>query len=463
MWYGNLQDYGPELTIFLQKNIMKPRKSPCTDGQRELFRTELEKIIDLGHALVKLSKTINWEALEKHFGANFCEKKGRPGSSTRLMVSLHYLKYSHNISDEEVVSNWVENPYWQYFSGMKWFEHMSPIDPSSMTKWRKRVGEAGAEEMLKQTIEAGLMMKVVKQSELKRINVDTTVQEKEIRFPTDSRLYDRAREKLVQAAEKRRITLRQKYNHKGKEMLLMQSRYAHAKQFKRAAKCTAKLKTWLGRVVRDIERKCPKMDTKLSDLIKTSKNLLDQKKDSKNKIYSIHAPEVECISKGKVHKRYEFGCKVSVAATSRGGWIVGAKAFHGNPYDGHTLSKTIEQVGRLAKLPDHAFTDMGYRKHDYEGPVQIHVDKKRRGNTSKTLWRWMKRRAAVEPTIGHLKQDCRLERNRLKGKIGDLMNVLFSAAAMNFRKLLKLAAAFLRLFYEMFFGSPNSVFHQRII
>ena len=463
MWYGNLQDYGPELTIFLQKNIMKPRKSPCTDGQRELFRTELEKIIDLGHALVKLSKTINWEALEKHFGASFCEKKGRPGSSTRLMVSLHYLKYSHNISDEEVVSNWVENPYWQYFSGMKWFEHMPPIDPSSMTKWRKRVGEAGAEEMLKQTIEAGLMMKVVKQSELKRINVDTTVQEKEIRFPTDSRLYDRAREKLVQAAEKRRITLRQKYNHKAKEMLLMQSRYAHAKQFKRAAKCTAKLKTWLGRVVRDIERKCPKMDTKLSDLIKTSKKLLDQKKDSKNKIYSIHTPEVECISKGKVHKRYEFGCKVSVAATSRGGWIVGAKAFHGNPYDGHTLSKTIEQVGRLAKLPDHAFTDMGYRKHDYEGPVQIHVDKKRRGNTSKTLWRWMKRRAAVEPTIGHLKQDCRLERNRLKGKIDDLMNVIFSAAAMNFRKLLKLAAAFLRLFYEMFFGGPNPVFHQRII
>ena len=172
---------------------------------------------------------------------------------------------------------------------------------------------------------------------------------------------------------------------------------------------------------------------------------------------------MECISKGKVHKRYEFGCKVSVAATSRGGWIVGAKAFHGNPYDGHTLSKTIEQVGRLAKLPDHAFTDMGYRKHDYEGPVQIHVDKKRRGNTSKTLWRWMKRRAAVEPTIGHLKQDCRLERNRLKGKIGDLMNILFSAAAMNFRKLLKLAAAFLRLFYEMIFGSPNPVFHQGII
>ena len=124
------------------------------------------------------------------------------------------------------------------------------------------------------------------------------------------------------------------------------------------------------------------MDVALSGLIEISKKLPDHKKDSKNKIYRIHAPEVECISKGKVHKRYEFGCKVSVAATSRGGWIVGAKAFHGNPYDGHTLSKTIEQVGRLAKLPDHAFTDMGYRKHDYEGPVQVHVDKKRRGGIS---------------------------------------------------------------------------------
>ncbi len=440
---------------------MKPRKSPCSDGQRELFRTELEKMINLGHGLVKLSKTIDWEALEKYFGASFCEKNGRPGMSPRLMVSLHYLKYSHNLSDEEVVSKWVENPYWQYFSGMKWFEHKLPIDPSLMTKWRKRVGEAGAEEMLKQTIEAGLKIKAVKQSELKRINVDTTVQEKEIRFPTDSRLYDRAREKLVQAAEKNGIVLRQKYNHKAKEMLLMQSRYAHAKQYKRAAKCTARLKTWLGRVVRDIERKCQTMDVALSGLIEISKKLLDQKKDSKNKIYSIHAPEVECISKGKVHKRYEFGCKVSVAATSRGGWIVGAKAFHGNPYDGHTLSKTIEQVERLAKLPEHAFTDMGYRKHDYEGLVQVHVDKKRRGSISKSLWRWMKRRAAVEPTIGHLKQDCRLERNRLKGKAGDLINVIFSAAAMNFRKLLKLAAAFLRFFYDVIMGALNPAFSQR--
>ncbi len=431
---------------------MKPRKSPCTDGQRELFRTELERMIDLDHALVKLSKTINWDALEKYFGKNFCENNGRPGVSTRLMVSLHYLKYSHNLSDEEVVSKWVENPYWQYFSGMKWFEHTLPIDPSSMTKWRKRVGEEGAEEMLKQTIETGLQMKAVKQSELKRINVDTTVQEKEIRFPTDSRLYDRAREKLVHAAEKCGIVLRQKYNYKAKEMLLMQSRYAHAKQFKRAAKCTAKLKTWLGRVVRDVERKCQPMKAELSGLIEISKKLLEQKRDSKNKIYSIHAPEVECISKGKVHKRFEFGCKVSIAATSRGGWIVGAKAFHGNPYDGHTLSKTIEQVARITKLPDHAFTDMGYRKHNYQGPVQVHVDKKRRGRISKSLWRWMKRRAAVEPTIGHLKQDCRLERNRLKSKIGDQMNVIFSAAAMNFRKLMKLAATFLHFFCEMIFG-----------
>lgn len=433
---------------------MKPRKSPSTDGQKELFRTELEKIINQEHRLVKLSRIIDWSSLEKHFGASYCENNGRPGVSTRLMVSLHYLKYSHNLSDDEVVAKWVENPYWQYFSGMKWFEHRLPIDPSSMSRWRKRIGDAGAEEMLKQTIETGVKMKVVKASQLERVNVDTTVQEKEIRFPTDSRLYDRAREKLVLAAKRNGIALRQNYNLKAKEMLLMQSRYAHAKQMKRARKCTAKLKTWLGRIVRDIERKAKagSMDVSLTSLIEVSKKLLEQKKDSKNKIYSIHAPEVECISKGKVHKRYEFGCKVSIAATSKGGWIVGASAVHGNPYDGHTLSGTLEQVGRIAKAPKHVFTDMGYRKHDYEGDIKVHVDKKRRGNIAKSMWKWMKRRAAIEPSIGHLKQDCRLERNKLKGKTGDKMNVILSAAAMNFRKLLKLAALFLHLLYEAIWG-----------
>jgi IS5 family transposase len=173
-----------------------------------------------------------------------------------------------------------------------------------------------------------------------------------------------------------------------------------------------------------------------------------QKRRDKNKIYSVHEPHVECISKGKAHKRYEFGVKVSVATTSRGGWFVGAWACHGNPYDGHTLAESIEQMERIAgKKTESVFVDRGYRGHDYGEEISVHVDKVRRGRTAKSLWKWMKRRAAVEPSIGHLKSGHRLGRNYLAGKDGDSLNAVLSAAGMNFGKLLKHAAVFLSLLF----------------
>lgn len=431
---------------------MKPKKSPVHERQGNLFRVELARIIDRGHGLVKLAEAVDWHRLDEMFGSTYCPDNGRPGVSTRLMVALHYLKYTHNLSDEEVVACWVENPYWQYFSGMKWFEHEVPIDPSSMTRWRKRIGEAGAEGLLRETLEAGLKIKAVKPHQLKRVNVDTTVQEKEIRFPTDARLYDRARQRLVEAAKDRGISLRQNYNRKSKHALYMQSRYAHAQQMQRARQCTRKLKTYLGRVIRDIERNYQKPDEPLRNLLEIGRKIFHQQRTDKNKTYSVHAPEVECISKGKAHKRYEFGCKVSVAATSRGGWFVGAQAVHGNPYDGHTLSDALSQVERMGIRPEQAFVDMGYRGHNYAGPVEVHVDKRHRGRTAKSLWRWMKRRAAIEPGIGHLKREHRMDRNRLKGKEGDCINAILSAAGMNFSKLLRWAGDLLRLFFLWIFS-----------
>ena len=431
---------------------MKPKKSPVHERQGNLFRVELARIIDRGHGLVKLAEAVDWHRLDEMFGSTYCPDNGRPGVSTRLMVALHYLKYTHNLSDEEVVACWVENPYWQYFSGMKWFEHDVPIDPSSMTRWRKRIGEAGAEGLLRETLEAGLKIKAVKPHQLKRVNVDTTVQEKEIRFPTDARLYDRARQRLVEAAKDRGISLRQNYNRKSKHALYMQSRYAHAQQMQRARQCTWKLKTYLGRVIRDIERNYQKPDEPLRNLLEIGRKIFHQQRTDKNKTYSVHAPEVECISKGKAHKRYEFGCKVSVAATSRGGWFVGAQAVHGNPYDGHTLSDALSQVERMGIRPEQAFVDMGYRGHNYAGPVEVHVDKRHRGRTAKSLWRWMKRRAAIEPGIGHLKREHRMDRNRLKGKEGDCINAILSAAGMNFSKLLRWAGDLLRLFFLWLFS-----------
>ena len=299
---------------------MKPKISPQQNRQANLFRPELVSMINPSHSLVRLSKVVDWERLDETFGESFCPEKGRPAISTRLMVALHYFKYTFDLSDEEVIQGWIENPYWQYFSGMKYFEHKMPIHPSSMTRWRKRIGDVGAEELLKQTIEAGLKLKAVKATQLKRVNVDTTVQEKDIRFPTDARLYDRARERLVKEAKKRDIDLRQNYNRLSKNLVYKQNRYAHARQMKRAKSCTKKLRTYLGRVIRDIERKCQSPDKDLRSLLETSKRIFTQQRQDKNKVYSVHEPDVECISKGKAHQRYEFGSKVSVA-TTKSRWL----------------------------------------------------------------------------------------------------------------------------------------------
>jgi IS5 family transposase len=174
-------------------------------------KTELAKLVNKNHPLVKLAKTIDWQNFDEQFGMSYSPQTGRPGISTRLMVSLHYLKYTHDLSDEAVLRGWVENPYWQYLSGMKYFEYQMPIDPSTMSRWRKRIKDAGAEELLKETIQAGLRLQIIKPNQLKRVNVDTTVQEKYIRFPTDARLYDRMRQRLVKAARGEGITLRQSY------------------------------------------------------------------------------------------------------------------------------------------------------------------------------------------------------------------------------------------------------------
>jgi len=418
---------------------MKPVKT-SHDPQGDRFKTELVRIIDMNHPLVRLGNEVAWDRLDELFGETYCEDNGRPATNTRLLVALHYLKYTFNLSDEDVVDAWVENPYWQHFSGRQYFMHDKPMDPTVMSRFRKRIGEAGAEELLKETIVAGLKLKAIKPHMLKRVNVDTTVQEKEIRHPTDARLYERCRERLVKAAQERDIDLRQNYNRVAKHQLLMSHRYAHARQMNRARKCTRKLRTILGRVIRDIERKAPTIDPELRIQLDVAARIQAQERGDKGKIYSVHEPQVECIAKGKAHKRYEFGCKVSVAATSKGGWFGGAKALHGNPYDGHTLKAAMEQVDRIATTPEHAFVDMGYRGHNYEGECEVHVDKRRRGSTARSLWRWMKRRAAIEPGIGHLKREHRMDRCRLKGIEGDQVNAILSAAGMNFGKLLKAAA-----------------------
>ena len=439
---------------------MKSRRHERDNPQIELFKIELSRIVSSSHEMVKLAETIDWESFEQTF-AQMWKEKGRPAIDTRLMVSLHYLKYTYDLSDEAVVKSWLENPYWQYLSGMRYFQYTRALEPSSMSRWRKRVGKAGLEQLLSETIRAGLKLKAVKSSQLKRVNLDTTVQEKHIRYPTDSRLYDRARQRLVKEAQGHGIRLRQSYKRVGKNLLMQQQRYAHARQYKRAAKCQKKLRTILGRVIRDIERKAGELKEQdpLAILLERARGIHSQQRSDKNKIYSVHAGEVECICKGKAHKRYEFGVKASLATTSKGGWHVGAMSLPGKPYDGHTLSKCLEQIKTISnRLPEHLFTDQGYRGHGLSlEQTQIHVDKKRRGRTPRRLWRWMKRRAAIEPSIGHLKKEHRLERNRLWGQEGDMHNVILSAAGMNFHKLLE----HIRLLWLWIYTGFRSIHDQK--
>jgi transposase, IS5 family len=422
---------------------MKPKRRRKGPVQSSLIKVFLKDIISDDHPLVKLADMVEWEVFEEKLGPTFCEYNGRPGLPIRMMVGLHYLKYTYSLSDEAVVEGWVENPYHQYFCGGIFFEHRFPIDPSSMTRFRDRLKKAGLEELLKETIRTGLRGGFIKRSELKRVNVDTTVQEKEIRFPTDARLYDRCRERLVEAAKDRGIELRQSYSRKGKKALRKQSGYAHAQQFKRARRQTRILKTYLGRVARDIERKAGAIDSELRDLLDLTYRLLTQSKHDKNKLYSIHEPDVECISKGKIHKRYEFGCKVGIATTAKENWAVASLAFHGNAYDGHTLKQTLAQVSRITgTMPHQATCDLGYRGHNYEGPCAVLIANRYRKSIPASLKRWWKRRSAVEPVIGHMKHEHGMERNRLKGKAGDFVNAMLSACGYNLRKLLRAIARF---------------------
>jgi len=419
---------------------MKPKsRAP----QRELFGAHLSEMLNPDHPLYVLAERFDWQQFDATIDACYAEELGRPGVNTRMMVGLMYLKHAFDESDESVVARWVENPYWQYFCGCDYMQHELPIHSSMMSKWRKRVGAERLETLLEATIHTALVMKAIKPRELEQVNVDTTVQEKAIAFPTDARLYQKMRVALIRHAKQLNIPLRQSYRFIGKKLLFKQGRYAHARQMRRAAKMTRKLKTILGRVVRDIERKACKTRGKIADeplreLLALARRLLEQTRTSKNKLYSIHAPEVECIAKGKAHKRYEFGCKSSIATTSKSNWIVGAHALHGNPYDGHTLEGAIQQIVRLTKkTPDDVIVDKGYQGHGYEGSAKVHVVRMIPKRATRAVRRMLKRRAAIEPTIGHLKSDNRLSRNHLTGKTGDQINTLLAAAGYNFRKLLR--------------------------
>jgi len=359
---------------------------------------------------------------------------------------LLYLKHTYGLSDEEVVARWSENVVWQFFSGMQYYEPRLPCDATQIGRFRRVLGEAGVEQLLKTTIEAAVAMNAEKPAEFATVIVDTTVQPKAIAHPTDSRLLDKSRQHLVKAAEDNGLKLRQNYNREAPRLAHQIGRYAHAKQYRRMKAALKSLRTVVGRVWRDIDRKLDRQDdmqrAKAASILARVKRLLEQKPKDKNKLYSLHAPEVECIGKGKVRQPYEFGVKVTVATTHKEGLVVGMRSLPGNPYDGHTLPEAIEQVTILTdQKPKAVFVDKGYRGVSVDG-VTIWRSGQKRGVTP-SLKKAIHRRSAIEPAIGHMKNEGKLRRNWLKGSLGDALHAVLCGAGHNLRMMTRA----IRLFY----------------
>ncbi len=431
-------------------------------------------MIDLRHPLAVLAQRMPWQRIEAALAPALAHKNragtrvddvdlfgpsaqlvaagvsaaGRPRLSIRLMASLLYLKHAFNLSNEELVERWAENVQWQYFSGNEYYEPRPPCDATQIGRFRTAIGEAGVEELLKATIDTAVATKAVRPNEFERVIVDSTVQEKAIAFPTDSRLLEIARHKVVTAAKFAGIALKQTFAREGKTLRRRAGGYAHAKQYKRLRRVLRRQRTVLGIVLREVQRKIATVTTesgatlhRLQTVMERAERIRTQQPKDKNKLYAMHAPEVECIGKGKARQPYEFGVKASIAVTHRRGLIVGARAFPGNPYDGHILSAQLEQTNILledvGRTPKQVVVDLGFRGVDADNPGVEIIHRGRFKSMTDQQRRWLKRRQAIEPAIGHLKADHRMNRCWLAGSLGDALHAVLCAAGYNLRWLLR--------------------------
>ncbi|MBM3601584.1 MAG: IS5 family transposase [Alphaproteobacteria bacterium] len=429
---------------------------PRDDRQKDLLRPSLDQVIDMRHPLVRLAQQIDWSFLDKRFSSVCRAGSGQPPLPTRLVAGLLILKHMHNLSDEALCARWVENPYFQYFCGEQVFRHELIFDRSSLTRWRQRLGEEQLQALIQESLSVAHKLGALATKDLERVVVDTTVQPKAIAHPTDARLLHRAIDKLARLARREGVVLRQSYVRVAKRAAIMVGRYSHAHQFRRMRRALKFLRTRLGRLIRDIRRKIagnPALEEVFEPLLTlaTQVRWQDQRQRGR-KVYSLHAPEVECIGKGKAHAPYEFGCKVSITTpvtSPKGGqFVLHAKALHGNPYDGHTLGPVVADTERLTGVEaKRIHVDKGYRGHNHPNKFRVWISGQVQRVTS-PIRREMKRRAAVEPVIGHVKSDHRMDRNYLKGREGDRINPVLAAAGFNFHLLLRWIEELLRALFS---------------
>jgi transposase, IS5 family len=438
---------------------------PRDNRQKDLLRPALEDIIDLAHPLMRLAREIDWAFLDSRFASVCTSGPGQPPLPTRLVAGLFILKHMHDLSDEVLCARWLENPYYQFFCGEVSFCHKLPFERSSLTHWRQRLGEEHLVALVQESLAVAHKTGALATRDLERVVVDTTVQPKAIAPPTDARLCHRALEKLVDLANRYGVPLRQSYRRVAKRAAIMVGRYSHAHQFKRAARELKFLRTRLGRVIRDIRRKIaerPMLQERFADLLALAVRVRFQDHRQRGpKVYALHAPEVECIGKGKARAPYEFGCKVSIATPAtkpKGGqFVLHSKALHGNPFDGRTLGPVITELERQTGVTTRRIhVDKGYRGHNHNEKFRVWISGQVR-RVTRPIRREMKRRAAVEPVIGHTKAEHRMGRNYLKGRDGDRINAVLAAAGYNFALLLRWLAKLLRALFQALAATSPTV------
>ena len=420
---------------------MRPKQHKTT-GSGDLFRARLDQIINMKHELVQLAGSIDWAWIDGEIAPLYSDQ-GRPGIATRFMIGLLLLKHIYGLSDEGVCERWVHDPYFQFFTGEEFFQHEFPHERSDLSHWRKRLGDK-LELLLAESLRVAHASGALRTRDLARVTIDTTVQPKAISFPTDAKLLHAAIRGLNRLAVQHGVRLRQSYLRIAKQAAMMAGRYAHAKQFNRHRRQLRLLRSRLGRIIRDISRKIVGQ-TALEEvftwpLARASQIRSQQQRQRGWKLYSFHAPEVECIGKGKARAPYEFGVKASIVTTNArapgGQFVLHTKALPGNPYDGHTLRAAIENTERLTGCAiERAYVDKGYRGHDAPNPHRIFISGQKRGVFG-AIKRELRRRSAIEPVIGHMKAEGHLGRCHLKGTEGDAANAILSAVGYNFRRIL---------------------------